>query len=607
MAAKAAIFGLPGVVAVSAGIVVLAGVGYLSGWFTPEPDEVPVVSAPVVEQTPIAEDNSASTDTEAPATESEETRVEETGAETETAQKGAEGAPETATVAEPDVTAETETEATAPPPLASPIFDLVRVDPDGSALIAGSAPAGAIVRFFLDQAEIGSVASGSDGKFAQFLTLEPSAAPRVLSMQAERDGLEAEAEDQVILAPLATPEVAVADAGDTTEPDPVEQPQETAEPSVTNSDTTETQNLDVAETNPEPALEPAAISEAKKPLEPVEAPEKPSQELAALETAEGELVPRGVASEPEAAQQEKQPAAPEKAQEPEDVVGIPVQEDEQNQTAATPEPVAPSTIAKPDEDSATPEDAPVEVAAANIAQTEVAEEPAAQEPAAQEPVSTEPIEAQTDTPKPANPVFADSELAQPAATAPPVPSVSTPVAVLRAGRDGIELLQPATPTRPDALDRIALDVIGYSEEGNVQLSGRADGETVVRVYLDNRAVADLRADADGNWKGQLDGVEPGIYTLRLDSLGQDGVVLSRLETPFKREAPEVLNPPLPDNVPQTDAVIRAVTVQTGDTLWAISRERYGDGVLYVRVFEANRDNIRDPDLIYPGQVFTIPD
>lgn len=52
---------------------------------------------------------------------------------------------------------------------------------------------------------------------------------------------------------------------------------------------------------------------------------------------------------------------------------------------------------------------------------------------------------------------------------------------------------------------------------------------------------------------------------------------------------------------------RVVTVQPGNTLWAISRAQYGDGVLYVRVFEANRSQIRDPDLIYPGQVFTLPE
>lgn len=49
-----------------------------------------------------------------------------------------------------------------------------------------------------------------------------------------------------------------------------------------------------------------------------------------------------------------------------------------------------------------------------------------------------------------------------------------------------------------------------------------------------------------------------------------------------------------------------VTVQPGFTLWAIAKGQYGDGVRYVQVFEANRDRIRDPDLIYPGQVFTLP-
>jgi nucleoid-associated protein YgaU len=50
----------------------------------------------------------------------------------------------------------------------------------------------------------------------------------------------------------------------------------------------------------------------------------------------------------------------------------------------------------------------------------------------------------------------------------------------------------------------------------------------------------------------------------------------------------------------------AVTVQPGFTLWGIAAEQFGDGVLYVQVYEANKDKIRDPDLIYPGQVFVIP-
>ncbi len=51
---------------------------------------------------------------------------------------------------------------------------------------------------------------------------------------------------------------------------------------------------------------------------------------------------------------------------------------------------------------------------------------------------------------------------------------------------------------------------------------------------------------------------------------------------------------------------QVITVQPGFTLWGIASKSYGDGILYVRVYEANKDQIRNPDLIYPGQVFTVP-
>jgi nucleoid-associated protein YgaU len=49
------------------------------------------------------------------------------------------------------------------------------------------------------------------------------------------------------------------------------------------------------------------------------------------------------------------------------------------------------------------------------------------------------------------------------------------------------------------------------------------------------------------------------------------------------------------------------TVQPGATLWAIAEETFGSGIYYVEVFEANSDLIRDPDLIYPGQIFRMPE
>ncbi|WP_170396275.1 LysM peptidoglycan-binding domain-containing protein [Ruegeria arenilitoris] len=191
------------------------------------------------------------------------------------------------------------------------------------------------------------------------------------------------------------------------------------------------------------------------------------------------------------------------------------------------------------------------------------------------------------------------------------PAEDTPdqqVAILRSGEDGVELVQGPT-SQPQEPEQIALDTIGYSDVGEVELTGRVPDGSAVRLYLDNRLVDDLSPANDGKWRSELNGVEPGVYTLRADEIAPDGTVVSRIETPFKREATEVLRAAEATDSPEAaeDAPpIRSVTVQKGDTLWAISRERFGDGVLYVKLFEANRAAIRDPDLIYPGQIFTIP-
>ncbi len=189
------------------------------------------------------------------------------------------------------------------------------------------------------------------------------------------------------------------------------------------------------------------------------------------------------------------------------------------------------------------------------------------------------------------------------------PAENQQVAILRSGEDGVELVQSPSEEN-SAPEQVELDTIGYSDTGDVQLTGRLNEGSAVRIYLNNRLVADVTPQDDGNWRGDLEGIDPGVYTLRVDEVHSDGTVLSRVETPFKREPVEVLQAAeaqTSEQPQETPAPIRSVTVQAGDTLWAISRERFGDGVLYVRLFDANRELIRDPDLIFPGQVFTIPE
>jgi nucleoid-associated protein YgaU len=52
---------------------------------------------------------------------------------------------------------------------------------------------------------------------------------------------------------------------------------------------------------------------------------------------------------------------------------------------------------------------------------------------------------------------------------------------------------------------------------------------------------------------------------------------------------------------------RSYTVQKGDSLSKIAKREYGDAQQWRRIYEANRDLIQNPDLIYPGQVFRIPE
>lgn len=175
--------------------------------------------------------------------------------------------------------------------------------------------------------------------------------------------------------------------------------------------------------------------------------------------------------------------------------------------------------------------------------------------------------------------------------------------VLLANEEGVEVISIG----PDVLSNIALDTITYDPSGEVLIAGRGVGTGEVRVYLDNKPVTDAVIKDSGTWRTELPNVDTGIYTLRVDEVNSAGDVVSRIETPFKREEPTVVEEVLSEETSQEGFEVAVKTVQPGATLWAIAREKYGDGVLFVKVFEANRDLIRDPNLIYPGQVFRVPE
>ncbi|MGR3812586.1 MAG: LysM peptidoglycan-binding domain-containing protein [Cognatishimia activa] len=197
------------------------------------------------------------------------------------------------------------------------------------------------------------------------------------------------------------------------------------------------------------------------------------------------------------------------------------------------------------------------------------------------------------------------EVATPEALVAPEQPAASPVVII-ADSSGARVLQSPTAPElaPEVQATVAIDSISYSDLGEVQVAGTSPSGDFVRIYLDNELSSTARIAQSGLWELKLPDVAPGVYTLRVDQVSDAGEVVSRVETPFKREPSEKL-------VEATQEIdikkVLAVTVQPGMTLWAISKENYGDGRLYVQVFEANKDRIRNPDLIYPGQVFTVPE
>ena len=72
-------------------------------------------------------------------------------------------------------------------------------------------------------------------------------------------------------------------------------------------------------------------------------------------------------------------------------------------------------------------------------------------------------------------------------------------------------------------------------------------------------------------------------------------------------APAAPTRPAPTSAPAAPAPARTYTVVAGDSLSKIAKKVYGDGKKWKRIFEANRDTVKDADLIHPGQVLKIPE
>ena len=217
---------------------------------------------------------------------------------------------------------------------------------------------------------------------------------------------------------------------------------------------------------------------------------------------------------------------------------------------------------------------------------------------------------------------------EPKATDRPVVALITP------DKPTVVLSQPAAP-KP-AAGTVVVEAVEIEPGGKFHVGGRARAGGAMRLYLNDSFVASVTAGEDGRFAVTInEGIRPGSYRVRLDEVEvNSGAVRARAEVPFnvpdtvvtgsvpataasKRQEVAAAQGPqlaaagataLPEGSPSAVVVpkITTTTVSRGDSLWRLSHQAYGAGTRYAVIYKANREQIRNPNLIYPGQIFVLP-
>lgn len=144
--------------------------------------------------------------------------------------------------------------------------------------------------------------------------------------------------------------------------------------------------------------------------------------------------------------------------------------------------------------------------------------------------------------------------------------------------------------------RLGLGTVDYDDRGSLRFAGTAPPNAPVRVYVDNVLAAEGAADPRGRWMlAPTINVPGGLHRVRVDQIGMAGRVQARVEVPFERST-----------LPAAELAGGRMVVQPGETLWRMARGAYGNGARYKVIYLANKDQIRDPRLIYPGQALAVP-
>ena len=265
------------------------------------------------------------------------------------------------------------------------------------------------------------------------------------------------------------------------------------------------------------------------------------------------------------------------------------------------------------------------------------------------------VQTETLSAPPETPPAATETPPAPTETPPARTATQAPTALAAAGPDPAAIAAGLAGP-PDAAGKDqsspSFDVVRVEADGEAVVAGRAPPGATVDLMRGGERLDRAVADAAGEFAMVPPRLPAGSYELTLNAKLTDGTVTSskhgaavtvddagtgdRATQPRAESVPATASGPHPSSEPQaakaqqsaglepvhatpagsasdaatsSPAAGRAISskvISRGDSLWRISRIAYGDGSRYALVYRANRDRIRDPNLIYPGQTLVLP-
>jgi nucleoid-associated protein YgaU len=449
-----------------------------------------------------------------------------------------------------------------------PSFDVVRVEPTGETVVAGNAEPDSKVEVLDGPTAVATATANPQGDWA--LALDNALKPGTHDLAirtTSKDGSVSTLSDERVAVQVPEPGskdvIVVLNAPN--QPSrvfelPKGQAQKPAAPSTPQVAT----------------AEPPAATQPVSPLAPTQPAPSQTPQAGGETTPPAANAPAATAAQPSSEQ--AQPTQPVQSAQPTQ----PAQSTQPSQPAETAQQTQPAQPASP---------APPAQPAPSASQQPEAAQPAQPAPPPAQPVQPTQEAQSTQPAQPAQPT-------QPAQPQPAQPA------------------QPAQPTPPPApTPTVVVSAVEADTAGTLYVAGTATTGEPVRAYLNDKVIGEAKPSPSGTWLVEVHReVPPGSYQVRADQISpKDGSVIARAEVPFERKIDVAsLNASGSTGASGTAGVsaelpqVQTVIIKRGDNLWTIARNTWGKGIRWSTLYQANKDQIRNPHWIYPGQVFVMP-